>query len=381
MTPLRTLFSRNNGPDYRAAVHRHRIRVDPVPAAHGVATAIALVGLLFPLNVSAQEDVGEGAEVSLKFIPGVPTPEDLVQIPGTDWLIGSGLADFETPEPFSGNLSLIDGASRTATVIAIDPEDGARAPYMACSAPPDPARFSAHGLDTLSTADGMSTLFVVGHGDREAIEVFDVDATAEVPEVTWIGCIPAPDGAFNNSVASLPDGRLVVTDFLHGGAQIEDLYAGKVTGAVYMWTPGGTFEKLPGTDLSGPNGIAVTPDMEYIFVADSGTASVLRFKLAATKTPPVAIDPGLRTDNIRWSPDGRLLLAGPIPDPACQSEGATCREMQAVTALDTATLELEPLIAFSASAGFDYLSSAFITDGTLWLGSPNGMGVVYTDLP
>jgi SMP-30/Gluconolactonase/LRE-like region len=344
-------------------------------------TGLALAGLLFSINALAQDVPACGDQGNMKFICGVPTPEDLLQIPGTDWIIGSGLADLKNPIPFSGNLSLIDGKGHTAAVIVLNPDDVARAPYTACSAPPDPARFSAHGLDIRPSANGMSTLFVVGHGAREAVEVFEIDAKAKVPKVKWIGCVPAAQGAFNNAVVGLPDGRIIVTDFLHGGTGFADLYAGRVTGAVYVWAPGGMFKKLPGTDMSGPNGLAVSADQKYMFVADSGKASVLRFELAATEKPPTVIDPGLRTDNIRWSPDGQLLLAGPIPDPTCRKTGATCREMQVVKSLDPSTLVLKTVIAFRASAAFDYLSSALIMDGTLWLGSPNGNGVVYTKLP
>ena len=343
--------------------------------------ALALAGLEIPAEVSAQSNSGQTAEVSLQFIVGVPTPEDLVQIPGSDWIIGSGLADFQHPVPFSGNLVLINSKSRTASVVAIDPENVARAPYTACSAPPDAASFSAHGLDIRPEGQGKATLFVVGHGAREAIEVFEIDTNAAMPKATWIGCVPAIEGAFNNAVVALPDDRILVTDFLHGGTSFDDLYAGRVTGAVYSWTPGGTFKKLPGTDMSGPNGLAVTADQRYMFVSDNGTNTVRRYALAATYQPPVVIRPGIRTDNIRWSPDGQLLLAGPVPDPKCAATPATCHETQAIKLLDPATLAVTPMIAFPGTASFDYLSSALILDDTLWLGSPNGTGVAYTRLP
>jgi hypothetical protein len=344
-------------------------------------TVIALTGLLVPNFARAQDAAACGVHPSMQFICGVRTPEDMVAIPGTTWIIGSGLADLKNPVPFSGNLSLIDARGLTATVIALNPSQVARAPYIGCTAPPDAATFSAHGLDIRPTADGISTLFVIGHGAREAIEVFEIDAKAKVPKVTWIGCVPAVEGAFNNAVVGLPDGRIIATDFLHGGANFKDLYANRVTGAVYTWRPGGTFQKLPGTDLSGANGLVVTPDQKYMFVADSGSASVLRFELAATEKPPVKIDPGLRTDNIHWAPDGRMLLAGPVPDPACRAQGASCHEMQVIKTLDPATLKLQTVIEFRANPAFNYLSSALIVDGKLWLGSPNGNGVAHTTLP
>jgi hypothetical protein len=344
--------------------------------------AIFLAGLLCFFEASAQTVLPCEREGNIDFICGVPTPEDLLQIPGTDWIIGSGLADLKNPIPFSGSLVLINGKSRTAAVIALNPSDIAQAPYQQCKAPPDAALFSAHGIDIRPSGATTFTLFVVGHGAREAIEVFEIETKAAVPKITWIGCVIAAAGAFNNSVVGLSGGRILVTDFLSQGAGFKDLYAGRVTGALYLWSPGGVFEKLPGTDMSGPNGLAVSVDEKYVFVADSGKASVLRFDLAATTKPPVLIDPGLRTDNIRWAPDGRsLLLAGPIPDPECRKTGAVCREMQIVKAFDPTSFALKTVMMFRATAAFDYLSSALITGDTLWLGSPNGNGVAHTKLP
>lgn len=92
----------------------------------------------------------------------------------------------------------------------------------------------------------------MGHLGRETIEVFDVAVSGGRPALTWIGCVPAAQGAFNNSVVGMADGSILVTDFLHEGATFADLFANRKTGAVYRWTPGGAWQKLPGTKLSGP---------------------------------------------------------------------------------------------------------------------------------
>lgn len=56
-----------------------------------------------------------------------------------------------------------------------------------------PEELWGHGISVRPGDDGLHTLFVVRHGARESVEVFD--ATGEVPSVTWIGCVLAPAGA------------------------------------------------------------------------------------------------------------------------------------------------------------------------------------------
>lgn len=345
--------------------------------------ATALISLSVPTEAPAQA-APEAVRTSgndLRFIRSLPGPEDLVQVPGTNWIIASSFAGLDSPRTFNGGLALIDPASRTLTKVVLNPADVARAPYAACRTPPNPTRFSTHGLNIRREASGRSTLFVVGHGGREAIEVFDVAVTEGRPMLTWIGCVLATDGAFNNSIVGLPDGRILVTDFLHGSKTMADLFANRKTGAVYRWTPGHTWEKLPGTDLSGPNGIEVSADQRYMFVADSGSATVLRYDLQATDTLPLAIKPGFRTDNVRWSSDGRLLLAGTKADSTCKPDNQKCPKTLFVKALDPDTLALTTLLEMPAAPTFSNLSSALIVEDTLWLGAPKGDRIAYKELP
>jgi len=40
----------------------------------------------------------------------------------------------------------------------------------------------------------------VGHGEREAIGVFEVDTSKAKPEVVWVGCVLTPESLAANSV-------------------------------------------------------------------------------------------------------------------------------------------------------------------------------------
>lgn len=351
----------------------------PLVAAAIAALAVTIAPRIALAQAPAAPPAGCGPGARFQYICGLKAPEDLVQVPGTSWIVASGLGDGAT-NPASatpGELALIDSEAHTGAKAAFA-AGPARAPYDKCPGPPDPAHFATHGLNILPAGRGKARLFAVGHGAREAIEVFDVATGNRTPPVlTWIGCIPAPPGAFHNSVVALKDGRIIVTDFLHSPATFRDMLTGKTTGAVYVWKPGGALEKLPGTDLAGANGVEVTSDLKYLFVAVTGTSSVMRYELAATDKAPTAIKPGLRTDNLRWGPDGKLLLAGPSTEP-CPGGAARCPPAPVVVALDPSTLALTPVLHAAADPAFPSLSSALIVGRTLWLGSPGGDRVAYT---
>ncbi len=64
--------------------------------------------------------------------------------------------------------------------------------YPKCPGAPRGA-FTTHGVYVVPGAGPVYKLFVVGHGARESIEVFQVDTRGAAPAVTWTGCVIAPD--------------------------------------------------------------------------------------------------------------------------------------------------------------------------------------------
>ena len=118
------------------------------------------------------EPVGE-----VRFICNLISPEDLAVVPGSEWVIASG----NRP---GGRIHLVSVRDKTATELF----PGARserldaATYPTCPGPLDPDEgdeFTAHGLYLKPGSDAVHTLYVVHHGRRESIEVFEVDARAQ----------------------------------------------------------------------------------------------------------------------------------------------------------------------------------------------------------
>jgi hypothetical protein len=179
----------------------------------------------------------------------------------------------------------------------------------ACADPPG-AAFSPHGLDLARRPDGALALLVVNHGGREAVELFQVSDTAGAPAVEWRGCVRAPEGAMLNDVAGLPDGGFVATWFLSKAHPTRDSLLGLIgfsTGHVLEWQAGAGWKKVPNSDAALPNGIAVSPDGESLFV-DVYLSDEVR-KIARRSGELLGSVEVPSPDNLNWTPDGKLLVA------------------------------------------------------------------------
>ena len=295
-----------------------------------------LVVVSFPLllsSVSAQAPSAPAlpdcnASGSPQYICGLNGPEDLALVPQTKWLIVSAMSG-------EGGLYAID--TTQATVSRIFPAAGAerfdRKEYGACPGPLSATQAVTHGLYLKPGRSSVHTLYAVHHGDRESIEVFEVNAKSTPPAVTWIGCVVVPDPVGINSVAALPDGGFVLTNFDprqppppggRGGGLSQKLMAGEPNGEVWEWHAKSGWAKVPGSEAAGANGIEVSRDGKWLYVAQWGKQSFLRLSRGKTPVDRQEIPLGFRADNIRWTPDGKtLLVAGggamppsPVSSPA-----------------------------------------------------------------
>ena len=154
-------------------------------------------------------------------------PEDLVIVPDTGWVLASVFSREDTTA-----LYLVDSQSKT-TYSLYSPEIGDnrfdRQAYPNCPGAPDLSNIDTHGLSIRPQVGnpGIHTLYAVSHGAREAVEVFELDATADMPQISWIGCVLMPDGLDANDVSSMQDGSILVTVLMHPGDSFEDLLAGQ----------------------------------------------------------------------------------------------------------------------------------------------------------
>lgn len=332
---------------------------NPVPGRAQAASAVA----------------GCAPAAGMTFVCGIKTPEDVVALPGGRLVLtGAMVADG------SGGLELIDVTSKAKRRLYPLAGAGVRPDkrlYPDCAGPPDPQRFAAHGLSLRPRAAGGADLYVVGHGGREAIEVFDLTLGPN-PSVTWVGCVNAPMGASLNSVVGLGNGEILATSIFEAPTTFQDVFAGRPTGNVYARKAGEPFRALPNTHLSGDNGIEVSPDGRWLFVAATGERKVYRYERANMAAAPAVAVVDILPDNLRWAPDGRLLTAGEGPVAGCT--GPSCAMQFAVAAITPASMKVETLVSAPSGPAFSGLSGAIIVGDSVWLGAHGGDRIAISPL-
>ncbi len=204
----------------------------------------------------------------LSFVCGVVNVEDFLPVEGGRWLVGGSL------QPGTAGLYLIDTAAKTfkPVVLSVAAQTD---PMYPCAAP-DLKGLGTHGLDVVPGPGGVSTVYAINHAGRDSVEVFHLNAAKGSAE--WVGCVVMPSGVNPNSVAALPKGGFVVTKFMDNADKeaFQHILAGQINGVVYLWTPGKGFSEVPGTQLSGDNGIVVSHDGKWVFVNAYGTHEIYR---------------------------------------------------------------------------------------------------------
>ena len=314
----------------------------------------------------------------IEFIEGVWSPEDIVELPGTPWMVVSGMRSARHP----GRLFIVDSVQRT------------RARELHWEAAAEKARlgaetFDPHGIASRRLEDGRFELLVVDHGGGEAIDRLVLEIGAMGPVIVDGGRVVQPPGTSANAVAHLPDGGFVMTsmfdptdpDFVRKFANAEK------TGQVWRWSPSGGWSRFGNLQISGANGIAVAPDGSVI-VCEWAARRVWR--LDADGNPLASTETDFLPDNLRWTAGGRLLLAGQSSRPetvfGCEARGERCPLAFKVVRLDPTSLEVEPLIAVdeaqAAEQGFGGATGAIEVGQNVWVGSFTGerIGIFGSDV-
>ena len=311
----------------------------------------------------AQSCADEG---DVGYVCGLNNPEDLLRVEGTPFVLTGNTGDTDSQ---GGGFYAVDVRTRQVRDLPIDFSAPAHDAYRDCPGPPDPAKFSAHGIDLTSDR----TVLAVNHGGRESIEVFRLTASGAGLALTWIGCAMVPESSVANSVAALPDGGFVTTVPLRSSQELPNAGLGRPTGAVYRWAPAGGWRPVP-VELSFPNGILVSRDGASLFVAGYTEQAVAKVALA-TGAVDAKVKLPFNPDNLRWAPDGDILAAGQDAEPAfvqltCVSTDVeTCQVPTGVSSIEPGSLRATTIFEREGDERFGAGTSAIVVDDELWIGS------------
>jgi hypothetical protein len=329
----------------------------------------SFVVIAWPAGLAGQS--GQGAAGcapvgNVRFVCGQQAPEDLVALPGSQWIVASSFAG-------TGGINLINVRDHTTSLAfptATSKERLDAKTYNTCPGPPDAAdkaKFATHGLALRAGRNSIHTLYAVHHGARESIEVFEVDARGKTPALTWVGCAVVADPIGLNSVVALPEGGFIATDFLARGIDAVArgrMLAGENNGALWEWHTATGWKMIPGSEASGANGLEISKDGKWLYVAAWGSQSFFRVSRGQTPVKRDAIPLGFRVDNIRWAPDGSIFAAG--------QGGVAPMQTSNIVKINPNTLKVQEIIRHPNSPEFGAGTVAVQIGKDLWVGSFRG---------
>ena len=187
-----------------------------------------------------------GVHGDIDILCGTRSPEDLELTPDGKSLIVSQFVSGPAGAGVAG-LMLFDPAKKTFTRLPISAEPRKDWGDPACPGPIGDA-LRPHGISLLKRTGGAIQLFVVNHGGRESIEMFELKQSGGTSNLIWHGCVVSMQ-AFND-VAAQPDGGFIATHptalqppRLNRAAREKarpafDLFSGQPSGYVSRWTAG-----------------------------------------------------------------------------------------------------------------------------------------------
>lgn len=337
-----------------------------------VAAAIAVVVFTTDVTSPVLAQTGNAApssecrsEQGLSYLCGFIVPEDVVNVGSTGLVLASG---HRAP----GHMYLIDPATGTRSELIHGPAFRLQHDtnmYPDCPGPLNLEAFDVHGISLAETEPRRFSLYTTSHGEREAIEIYELDLRTTEPVLTWTGCVVLQSDGYFNAVARLADGGFVATRMRDANVSNDDIEPGTITGRVFEWHPGGPLEPLAGTELSLPNGIEVSADGRYLYVAASGSQELVRFDRRATPIGKRTVSMPMIPDNVHWDGDDRLLIAGRNPvDPATCADRRCPAGWTAVEA-DPESLTFSRLGGADPTAAMQRASAAIRVGNEIWIGS------------
>ncbi len=323
-------------------------------------------------------------------IPGPINAETVLVVPGSPWVIMSSLTD---PEQQAGVLTAVHAESHE--VVTVYP-DGADAAYGgkgfdSSLLEQGPGKLFSHGMAIKAGAYGVHRLYVVNHNvanrpNGQSIEAFDVRVVGGCPRLTHLGGVLLPEGRWPTDVVALPgDEEGFITNSLmdpadHGG--FDRLAAGEAMGSVLEWTPDDGWSVLPTGLLAAPNGVEISPDGRYVYIACWSIREIWRVERGVPEPKIIRSHAnGVLVDNFTWDRGGKLLCAGQLSDPVSHlrmfAAQARCDLPSAVISIDPETLAVETLASGQAPDGWGMASSAVEIGNEIWVGSARSEGVLH----
>lgn len=344
-------------------------------------TCLALpVALALACSAGAQQRAAQpapplmacGVHGDIEVLCGTRQPEDLELTPDGKYLIATQFINAGRNAPAGGGMELFDLAKKTFRKMEITAAPDKAWGDASCPGPIGDALVS-HG-SSLKRRNGVWDLYVVNHGGRQSIEMFELKPSAGSWALIWHGCVVGTHDY--NDVAILPDGGFVGTypTALLSPGNNGAAFGGGVTGYVARWTPGKGESEVEGTRMPYPNGVVASADGRYMYVNAFAARVVHKYDLrTGQELGSVKVD--FLPDNLTWTKQGRLLAAGVkgARGDCPAGSGRPCIQGFGVAEIDPAKMQARPIFdSATTDPLISGVSVAFRVGDSIYLGAFQG---------
>jgi sugar lactone lactonase YvrE len=229
----------------------------------------------------------------------------------------------------------------------------------------------------------------VNHGGNESVEVFEVDLGADRPSLKWIGGVALPGTTAGDNVAAVDDGFVVSTIGDPEGrseVSVEQAMAGADTGGVLEWSPDAGWAVLAGTQINTANGVAVSPDGQWLYIGGWNSRCLRKVRRGAENPEPTTVSVSIMVDNLTWAASGRLLAAGTYGTSMQEfldghlSKNPRLGFPSRVISVDPETLAAEVLIDYGPDT-FGAATTALQVGREIWVGTARDQGLARFRFP
>ena len=150
------------------------------------------------------------------------------------------------------------------------------------------------------------------------------------------------------------------------GGAIEPIIRGEISGAIWEWNADSGWNKVPGSDTAGPNGLEISRDGRWYFIGGWGPQALIRLSRGRTPVERDEVPVGFRIDNLRMAPDGTVLAAGQGGN--LGAAGGTSN----VARVDTEALTAVEVVNHPNGELFSTATVALQVGDEVWVGSLQG---------
>ena len=310
------------------------------------------------------------SDPNINYICGPLNAEDLLSVGDTGMILTSGMNGTLDGSQTNGHLYLVNPVDESWVDLVSSPnfsQDFNSDSYPDCPGPLNTDDYSAHGLALKEIENSYFDLYITSHGAREAIEIFTLDLRNASAKLVWSGCVPLDEAIMHNSLAILSDGGFVTTQFMTWAGGVESTFSGEAKGSLVTWRPGEQPSVIPDSEMDGPNGIVISDDERYIYVAAFAASELVRFDLSQNPIKRESISLDITPDNVRWGEPGMLLTAG----------GNTSGGGWSVIEIDADSLETSRIGGMGSDASLQGASSALQVGNNIWVGTYSGDRIGY----